>query len=180
MIGKITDTATMAAEDVRSRIAWCGPTAHLFDSTLRETLRLARPEVADAELVAALGGAAISPLAQKMGLRFLELTAERAVATLPVAGNEQPVGLLHGGAHLVLAESLGSMAAKIHAGPDRNVVGVEISATHHRAVRSGLVTGTATAVHLGGTLVTHEVVMTDEQGRRLSTVRMTNMLLDAR
>ena len=132
------------------------------------------------ELVAALGGAAISPLAQKMGLRFLELTAERAVATLPVAGNEQPVGLLHGGAHLVLAESLGSMAAKIHAGPDRNVVGVEISATHHRAVRSGLVTGTATAVHLGGTLVTHEVVMTDEQGRRLSTARITNLVLAPR
>ena len=72
------------------------------------------------------------------------------------------------------------MAAKIHAGPDRNVVGVEISATHHRAVRSGLVTGTATAVHLGGTLVTHEVVMTDEQGRRLSTARITNLVLDAR
>lgn len=132
------------------------------------------------ELVAALGGAGVSPLAQKMGIRFLELTAAHAVATMPVAGNEQPAGLLHGGAHLVLAESLGSMAAKLHAGPGRGVVGIEIGATHHRAARSGLVTGTATAVHLGGTLVTHEVVMRDDQGRRLSTARITNMVLDGR
>lgn len=132
------------------------------------------------ELVTALGGISVSPLAQKMGIRFLELTAERAVATMPVAGNEQPVGLLHGGAHLVLAESLGSMAAKLHAGTESRVVGIEIGATHHRAARSGLVTGTATAVHLGGTLVTHEVVMTDEQGRRLSTARITNMVLRPR
>lgn len=132
------------------------------------------------ELVAALGGATVSPLAQKMGIRFLELTPERAVATMPVAGNEQPAGLLHGGAHLVLAESLGSMAAKLHAGPERGVVGIEIGATHHRAARSGLVTGTATAIHLGGTLTTHEVVMTDEQGRRLSTARITNMVLRGR
>lgn len=132
------------------------------------------------ELVAALGGAGVSPLAQKMGIRFLELTAAHAVATMPVAGNEQPAGLLHGGAHLVLAESLGSMAAKLHAGPGRGVVGIEIGATHHRAARSGLVTGTATAVHLGGTLVTHEVVMRDDHGRRLSTARITNMVLDGR
>ena len=133
-----------------------------------------------ADLREALGGAGVSPLALKMGIRFLELSAERAVATMPVAGNEQPVGLLHGGAHLVLAESLGSMAAKLHAGPGRGAVGTEIGATHHRAIRSGLVTGTATAIHLGRTLTTHEIVMTDEHGRRLSTVRMTNMLLDAR
>ncbi|WP_087113771.1 hotdog fold thioesterase [Micrococcus luteus] len=132
------------------------------------------------ELLAALGGASVSPLAQKMGIRFHELTPERAVATMPVAGNEQPAGLLHGGAHLVLAESLGSMSAKLHAGVERGVVGIEIGATHHRAARSGLVTGTATAVHLGATLVTHEVVMTDEEGRRLSTARITNMVLGPR
>ena len=133
-----------------------------------------------ADLREALGGAGVSPLALKMGIRFVELSAQRAVATMPVAGNEQPMGLLHGGAHLVLAESLGSMAAKIHAGPGRGAVGTEIGATHHRAIRSGLVTGTATAIHLGRTLTTHEIVMTDEQGRRLSTVRMTNMVLSGR
>ena len=127
-----------------------------------------------------LGGAGVSPLALKMGIRFTELSAERAVATMPVAGNEQPVGLLHGGAHLVLAETMGSVAAKVHAGPERGVVGIEIGATHHRAARSGLVTGTATAVHLGGSLVTHEVVMTDDHGHRLSTVRITNMVLAPR
>ncbi|WP_370643411.1 hotdog fold thioesterase [Micrococcus sp. ACRRV] len=152
-----------------------------------------RPELTDEERAAlataagmtpavqeALGGPAVSHLALKMGIRFLELSAERSVATMPVAGNEQPVGLLHGGAHLVLAESLGSLSAKVHAGPHRGAVGTEIGATHHRSVRSGLVTGTATAIHLGRTLTTHEIVMTDEQGRRLSTVRMTNMLLDPR
>ncbi|MDX2340909.1 hotdog fold thioesterase [Micrococcus sp. 2A] len=129
------------------------------------------------ELQDALGGAGVSPLALKMGIVFTELTAERAVATMPVAGNEQPVGLLHGGAHLVLAETLGSVAAKVAAGRDHNVVGIEIGATHHAAARAGTVTGTATAVHVGRTLITHEVVMTGEDGRRLSTARITNLVL---
>jgi len=132
------------------------------------------------DLWGVLGGAGVSPLALKMGIRFTELTAERAVATMPVAGNEQPVGLLHGGAHLVLAETMGSVAAKVHAGAERGVVGIEIGATHHRAARSGIVTGTATAIHLGGTITTHEVVMTDDHGHRLSTVRITNMVLTPR
>ncbi|MBP3043247.1 hotdog fold thioesterase [Arthrobacter jiangjiafuii] len=119
-------------------------------------------------------------LVVKLGIRFTEMSAERLVATMPVEGNQQVAGILHGGAHLVLAETLGSFGAAIHGGPGRQALGIELNATHHRAVASGLVTGTATAIHLGGTLVTHEIVMTDEQGRRLSTARMTNMLRDAR
>ena len=172
-----TETTSAGAPAASERVYRPGVTPELSPDELQAACAEAG---LTPEHVAALGGAAVSPLAQKMGLRFLELTAERAVATLPVAGNEQPVGLLHGGAHLVLAESLGSMAAKLHAGPGRDVVGIEINATHHRAARSGLVTGTATAVHLGGTLVTHEVVMTDEQGRRLSTARITNLVLAPR
>lgn len=122
----------------------------------------------------------VGPLVVKMGIRFSEMSAERLVATMPVAGNEQVAGILHGGAHLVLAETLGSFGAAIHAGPGRQALGIEIGATHHRAAPSGIVTGTATAIHLGGTLVTHEVVMTDEQGRRLSTARITNMIRDER
>ncbi|WP_087133470.1 hotdog fold thioesterase [Micrococcus lylae] len=128
----------------------------------------------------ALGSAGISPLAVKMGIVFDEVSAERIVATMPVAGNEQPVGLLHGGAHLVLGETLGSVAAKVHAGPDLNVVGIEIGATHHRAVTSGTVRAVCTAISLGRTLTSHEIVVSDEQGRRLSTVRMTNMVLQPR
>jgi uncharacterized protein (TIGR00369 family) len=68
----------------------------------------------------------------------------------------------------------------MHAGRDRMAVGIEVGATHHRSIASGLVTGTCTAIHLGRTLATHEIVMTDEQGRRLSTARITNMILDQR
>ena len=119
-------------------------------------------------------------LVVKLGIRFLEMSPDRLVATMPVEGNEQVAGILHGGAHLVLAETLGSFGAGMHAGPGRHAVGIEIGATHHRSVSSGLVTGTATALHLGNTLTTHEVVMTDDQGRRLSTARITNMIRETR
>ena len=125
-------------------------------------------------LVASGGGA----LTKKMGIEFLELSAEFSVATMPVEGNTQVVGLLHGGAHVVLGESLGSISSAIHAGPGRYAVGIEINATHSRSVTSGVVTGTCTSLVLGRTLATHEIVIRDEEGRRLSTVRMTNMLLD--
>ncbi|MEZ2389993.1 hotdog fold thioesterase [bacterium RCC_150] len=120
----------------------------------------------------------VGPLVVKMGIRFLELSPERTVATMPVEGNTQVAGILHGGAHVVLAETLGSFAAALHAGTGRHAVGIEVGATHHRSVASGLVTGTCTAIHLGGTLTTHEIVMTDEKGRRLSTARITNMIRD--
>lgn len=132
------------------------------------------------ELHAGLAAHGVGNLVERMGIRFLEMTPGRLVATMPVEGNEQVAGILHGGAHLVLAETLGSFGADLHAGPGRHAVGIEISATHHRSVSFGLVTGTATALHLGRTLTTHEVVMTDEQGRRLSTARITNMLRDNR
>lgn len=125
-----------------------------------------------------LGKLGLSPLTAKMGIVFQEMSVERMVATMPVAGNEQNAGLLHGGAHLVLAETLGSIAAVLHTQGEKPVVGIEISATHHRGLTAGTVTGTCTPIHLGGTLTTHEIVMTDEQGRRLSTAKITNMILD--
>jgi len=125
-----------------------------------------------------LGRFGVGALVVKMGIRFLEMSPERTVATMPVKGNTQVAGILHGGAHVVLAETLGSFAAGMHAGPGRHAVGIEVNATHHRSISSGSVTGTCTAIHLGRTLTTHEIVMTDEQGRRLSTARITNMLRD--
>ncbi len=122
----------------------------------------------------------VGELAEKMGMVISELTAERAVGTIPVEGNRQPVGLLHGGAYVVLAESLGSMAANVHAGPGRYAVGIELNASHSRSATSGTVTGVCTAIHLGGTLTTHEIVLTDDQGRRCSTVRITNMIREQR
>ena len=133
------------------------------------------PELYD-RIIASEGGA----LAKKMGFEFIELSASHSVARMPVEGNTQVVGLLHGGAHVVLGETLGSVSSAIHAGPGRYAVGIEINATHSRSITTGWVTGTCEALSLGRTLATHEIVMRDEEGRRLSTVRMTNMLLDQR
>lgn len=137
------------------------------------------PPNLDPELVARLVESGGGELATKMGIEFLELSAEKSVATMPVEGNRQVVGLLHGGAHVVLAESLGSMSSAVHAGPGRVAVGIEINATHSKAVTSGLVTATCEALVLGRTLATHEITVRDAEGNRLSTVRMTNYLKDA-
>ncbi len=122
-------------------------------------------------------------LAEKMGFEWLEFTPERAVARMPVEGNTQPVGLVHGGAYVVLAESLGSMHANYHArltdGGRRLAVGVDINATHTRSARSGWVTGTCVPLHLGRSITVHEIVCRDDDGNRLSTIRITNMLKDA-
>jgi 1,4-dihydroxy-2-naphthoyl-CoA hydrolase len=134
------------------------------------------PEGLDPELRKRLIDTGGGALARKMGIDFLELSADYSVATMPVEGNTQVVGILHGGAHVVLGESLGSISAAIHGGPDRVAVGIEINATHSRSVSSGTVTGTCRALVLGRTLCTHEIVVTDEEGNRLSTIRMTNYL----
>jgi 1,4-dihydroxy-2-naphthoyl-CoA hydrolase len=115
-------------------------------------------------------------LGEKMGIEFLEVTTERVVARMPVSGNTQPFGLLHGGASVVLAETLGSIGAMMHAGEGRIAVGLDINATHHRAARAGFVTGTATALSLGNTLACYEVIITDEDGNRVCTSRITCLI----
>jgi len=120
----------------------------------------------------------VGALAAKMGFEWVEFTSERAVATMPVEGNTQPVGLMHGGAYVVLGESLGSMHANLHAGPGRLAVGIDINATHTRSATSGSVTGVCTPLHLGRSMTVHEIVVTDDEGRRCSTVRITNLIKD--
>jgi uncharacterized protein (TIGR00369 family) len=117
-------------------------------------------------------------LAERMGIKILSASGAEVVATMPVAGNVQPYGLLHGGASCVLAETIGSLGAALHAGPDRVVVGIEISATHHRGAAEGEVTAVATLVHGGRTLATYDIVVTDEAGRRLCTSRLTCLIRD--
>lgn len=138
------------------------------------------PADLDPRLVEILKETGGGELPRRMGMEFLQLSAEYSVARMPVEGNRQVTGLLHGGAHVVLGESLGSIASAIHAGPGRYAVGIEINATHSRSATEGWVTGTCRALALGRTLATHEIVITDEAGNRLSTVRMTNMLRDER
>ncbi|CAM3985153.1 hypothetical protein GCM10009799_13930 [Nocardiopsis rhodophaea] len=135
----------------------------------------------DAEQLAELMGNA-NPgggLGERMGVEISEASAKRVVGRMPVANNTQPYGLLHGGASCVLAETLGSVGSAIHAGEGRIAVGIEINATHHRSATEGHVTGVATAVHLGRTLATWDIVITDDEGRRVCTSRLTCMLRDA-
>lgn len=118
-------------------------------------------------------------LNEKMGVVITEASPERVVATMPVEGNTQPYGLLHGGASVVLAETVGSIGAALNAGEGRVAVGLDINASHHRAARQGIVTAVATRASAGRSLASFEVVITDEDGRRVCTSRITCMLRDA-
>ena len=116
-------------------------------------------------------------LSDRMGIEITEISAERIVGTMPVEGNTQPYGLLHGGASVVLAETLGSVGSAVHAHPDKLSVGIEINATHHRSATSGTVTGVATAIHLGRTSTSYDIVITEERGKRVCTSRITCALI---
>jgi 1,4-dihydroxy-2-naphthoyl-CoA hydrolase len=136
---------------------------------------MSTPLTGDALLKAFIAGdeAGMGALNQKMGVTIIEASAERVVATMPVEGNTQPYGLLHGGASAVLAETLGSIGAMLHAGSGKIAVGVDLNATHHRGVRDGLVTGTATPLHRGRSSATYEITITDDQDRRVCSARLT-------
>lgn len=118
-------------------------------------------------------------LPERMGIEVLEAAPERVVARMPVEGNTQPYGILHGGASVVLAETVGSIGAALHAGPLGKIsVGLDINATHHRAARAGSVTATALPVTLGGTVACYDVTIVDDEGRRTCTSRITCLLRD--
>jgi len=119
-------------------------------------------------------------LNDKMGFELLKMTPEEVIGRMPVAGNTQPYGLWHGGASCVLAETLASLGSFMYAQPERVSVGVDINATHHRSVTAGWVTGTATAVHLGRTVASYEIVIVDDAGRRVCTARVTCQLVSPR
>ena len=119
-------------------------------------------------------------LDKKMEIEIIEASPQRLVGTMPVDGNTQPFGLLHGGANVVLAESLGSVGAHLHAGTTRRVVGIEISASHHKSATSGIVTAVATAVTLGKTLCTYNVEITNDKGEKTCSARITCLILAER
>lgn len=122
---------------------------------------------------------AFGALDEKLGIEVVEESAHRVVATMPVEGNTQSLGRLHGGATAALAEALGSWAALIHASSlGKECVGVDLNITHHKSARAGLVTGVASAIRLGRRAASHEIIITDEDGHRLCTARITNMLID--
>ncbi len=127
----------------------------------------------DADPLASLTTPAEGTLHARLGIRILDASPDRVVATMPVEGNRQPYGLLHGGATLALAETLGSIGAALHAGPGGSALGIELNGSHHRGAADGIVTGVATCLHRGRTLASYEIVVSDEQDRRLCTARLT-------
>jgi uncharacterized protein (TIGR00369 family) len=131
----------------------------------------------NSEFMELLNGRGQAALDKKMGIKILEATPQRLVGTMPVEGNTQPLGYLHGGANVVLAESLGSIGSWLHAGPTKRIVGIDINATHHKAATSGLVTAIATAISLGRTLCSYEIEIKNEQGQRTCTARITCLIL---
>jgi len=124
-----------------------------------------------------LKGRGLGELAENMGIVLVELSAEKTVATMPVVGNRQPLGLVNGGAYLVLGETLGSISSNVWANSiNRFAVGIEISASHSKSTKEGTVTAVCEAISLGKTLAVHEIVCYNDAGERLSTIRMTNLL----
>ena len=117
----------------------------------------------------------ISPLDDKLGITITDYDPDRLVATMPVAGNEQPYGLLHGGATCALMETVGSWAAALHAGPDKQIVGIELNASYLRGATSGVVTAVCTPVRRGRTLSTFHIEITDDSGRPTATGRLTTL-----
>lgn len=117
-------------------------------------------------------------LGTRMGVEITEASADRVVGTMPVEGNTQPYGLLHGGASAVLAETLGSVGAMLHAGSSKIALGIDLNCTHHRGASSGLVTGVATPLHRGRSTASYEIAISDEAGKRVCTARLTCLLRD--
>ena len=124
--------------------------------------------------------AQLGALNDKMGFELLKMTPGEVIGRMPVAGNTQPYGLWHGGASCVLAETLASLGSFMYAQPERVSVGVDINATHHHSVTAGWVTGTATAIHLGKTVASYEIVIVDDAGKRVCTARVTCQLVSPR
>jgi 1,4-dihydroxy-2-naphthoyl-CoA hydrolase len=136
-------------------------------------------QVLDEQQMVAAMTSAPEQLVARMGIEITRWDPDELVGTVPVAGNRQPYGLLHGGASAVLAETLGSLAAVMYAGPDQIAVGIELSCSHHRAARDGLVTGVCRPLHRGRSSASYEIAMTDDSGRRVCTARLTCSLLAA-
>lgn len=122
---------------------------------------------------------ASSPLDDKLGIEIVDFNPERLVATMPVEGNQQPFGLLHGGATCALVETIGSWAAILGVGPERKAVGIELNATYVKAATSGVVTAVCTPVRRGRTLATFLIEVTDDRGNVTASARLTCMILPA-
>jgi 1,4-dihydroxy-2-naphthoyl-CoA hydrolase len=140
---------------------------------------LAMPEPRDQQAVIDILNGMRGELATKLGIEVIECTPERVVATMPVEGNRQPLGLLHGGASAALAETMGSFHGSL-IGAGKAPLGIELSCAHQRSATSGMVTAVSVPLHIGRTLCTFEIVVSDDAGRRICTARLTVLMRDIR
>ena len=138
---------------------------------------MALPQPPDQQAMLAIMRDMRGELELHMGIEITEITPERVVATMPVAGNRQPFGLLHGGASAALAETMGSYHGSL-VGGGKAPLGIELSCTHHRSATDGVVTAVSTPLHIGRTLCTFEIVIADDRQRRICTARLTVLLRD--
>ena len=141
-------------------------------------------EPSSIDVTAEVQAIGMGALGERMGIVITGASVDAeglasVTAIMPVHGNTQPFGLLHGGASAVLAETLGSIAAGVTAhrlvGEGVLVVGIDLNATHHKSARNGLVTGVATMVSAGKTVLTSDITICNEQGERVCTARLTAM-----
>lgn len=118
-------------------------------------------------------------LMETLEMEFIDAGEDFLVATMPVNPRvHQPMGLLHGGASVALAESVGSAASIMFVNPEKQEVrGIEISANHLKSKREGIVTGTARIIHKGASIHLWEIRITDEEGKLISLCKLTNMVL---
>lgn len=147
------------------------------------------PETTSAPLSGERLRALVAPMirgtmVERCGMEMVELDAQGGIMTMPVAGNTQPAGLLHGGATIALAESIASFAAMLQArevlGEGAQAVGTSVSALHHRSARAGTVTATCAVRHAGRQVASYLVDVRDESGALLSTITVQTMLLPPR
>src|SRR6478672_13309067 len=138
---------------------------------------MALPQPPDQQAMLAIMRDMRGELELRMGMEITEISPERVVATMPVEGNRQPFGLLHGGASAALAETMGSYHGAL-VGGGKAPLGIELSCTHHRAAKDGLVTAVSVPLHVGRTLCTFEIVISDDAGRRVCTARLTVLMRD--
>lgn len=127
-----------------------------------------------------LNAASSDTMVEHLGIKFTDITDNALVATMPVdARTHQPYGILHGGASVALAETLGSMGASLCLDFSTHYpVGVEINANHLRSIKTGTVTGTATPIHVGRSTQVWKVEITDEQDRLICVSRITLVVLE--
>ena len=130
-------------------------------------------ELSPEELTKALNEYGLGELAERMGIKLIEVSANKTIGTMPVQGNRQPLGLLNGGANAILAETLGSIAANVAAYPDRVAVGVDINVTHHKGVKDGFVKGIATPLHVGKITGSYFIEILNDKDERSASARLT-------